>query len=187
MLTSSNDAIFFVIKQSLWEIFTFSPVLPLLEFSTLNGTKQHPYTPVHIEVCYSFHIEDSFFPLSLKSVTIGKNISLYTEALLLKLWHVHFSFYCYDVQYMWCICVWPQVKMQFNRDGFPFLFSWMRWSSAPFFTFSLLYFISVCWCSTVSWMQDRYCTKLYCYWTCNKKLFEMSFLVGLNWISDVNK
>ena len=88
---------FFYIKQSL-RIFTFSPVLPLLELSTLNGTKTLHTCP------YWTFFELIFSPSVLKSVSIGKNISLYTEALLLKLWHVHFSFYCY-VQYMWCICV----------------------------------------------------------------------------------
>lgn len=60
-------------------------------------------------------------------------------------------------------------KWKCNSTEMDSLFSFHEYYRAlhPYVPFHFLYFISVCWCSTVSWMQDRYCTKLYCYWLKN--------------------
>lgn len=57
-------------------------------------------------------------------------------------------------------------KWKCNSNEMDSLFSFHLYYRAlhPYVPFHFLYIISVCWCYTVSWMQDRYCTKLYCYW-----------------------
>lgn len=56
-------------------------------------------------------------------------------------------------------------KWKCNSTKMDSLFSYHKYRALhPYVPFHFLYIISVCWCYTVSWMQDRYCTKLYCYW-----------------------
>lgn len=110
-----------------------------------------------------------FLVLSWKSEHLN-DISLYTEALLLKLWHIFTYFLFFSaMMYNKCDVFVRGHKWKCKSTKMDSLFSSHEYYRAlhPYVPFHFLYFISVCWCSTVSWMQDRYCTKLYCYWLKN--------------------
>lgn len=70
---------------------------PFLSFkSSLNGTKMSSHT-VHTKTFVHFF----FLVLNWKSEHLNDNISLYTEALLLKLWHI-FTFLFSAMMYNKC-------------------------------------------------------------------------------------
>lgn len=79
-------------------------------------------------------------------------------------------------------------KWKCNSTETDSLFSFHEYYRAlhPYVPFHFLYFISVCWCYTVSWMQDRYCTKLYCYWLKNVIKSCLRSLL-LDWILNLQK
>ena len=66
-----------------------------------------------------------------------------------------------------------ELKLQLNPDEFPPFSPLLtcRPPHPPGALYShLLYFISVCRCTTERWMQDRYYIKMYCYLKCNKEI-----------------
>lgn len=84
MLTSSIDANFCNNYNNHCENPIFDESFSLRKIFTLNGTKTSSHT-VHTK---NFCIFFFFLVLNWKSEHLNDNISLYTEALLLKLWHI---------------------------------------------------------------------------------------------------
>lgn len=177
MLTSSIDANFCNNYNNHCDNSILEKSFSLLQIFTLNGTIMSSHT-VHSKTFVHF-----FLVLNWKSEHLNDNISLYTQALLLKLWHI-FTFLFSAMMYNKCDVFVCGHKWKCNSTEMDSLFSLHYYYRAlhPYVPFHFLYFISVCWCSTVSWMQDRYCTKLYCYWLKNviKSCLRSLFVVELN-------
>lgn len=164
MLTSSIDANFFVIIITII-VKILSLTSPFfLSFKSPHSVEQQcPHILSILNFC------TFFLGLKLKiRASEWQHFTVYRSTFVKVVTYFHFSFFS-AMMYNKCDVFVCGHKWKCNSTETDSLFSFHQYYRAlhPYVPFHFLYFISVCWCYTVSWMQDRYCTKLYCYWLKN--------------------
>lgn len=152
---------------------------PLFSFKSSHSVGQkYPHILSMIKLLYII-----FLGLKLQIGASGWHFTVYRSTFVKVVTYFHFFFFS-AMMYNKCDVFVCGHKWKCNSTEMDSLFSFHKYYRAlhPYVPFHFLYFISVCWCSTVSWMQDRYCTKLYCYWLKNviKSCLRSVFVLVLN-------